>query len=107
MSASRQTRQQAIDTNFKDCNYDELDVGTWRDQIERCPSRQCPFYEFRPLTTATMKLRQEAKIEAMTPGQLRSYREKQESARIQLSTGRKQQEIDFPERVTDAQFESG
>ncbi len=91
------TRQQAIDANCKDCNYDELDVGTWRDQIERFPSPQCPFFEYRPLTTATMKLRQEAKVEAMSPDQLRSYRAKQESARIRLCTGKKQQDNDISE----------
>ena len=89
------TRQQAIDANRKDCNYDELDVGTWRDQIERCPSPQCPFFEYRPLTTATMKLRREAKIAAMTPEELRSYRTKQESARMRLPTGKKLQDNDI------------
>ncbi len=91
------TRQEAIDANCRDCNYDDQDTGTWRDQIERCPSPQCPFFEYRPLTTATMKLRQEAKIAAMTPDQLRSYRVKQESARIRLTTGKKQQHNDISE----------
>ena len=85
------TRQQAIDANCKDCNYDDLDVGTWRDQIERCSSPQCPFYEYRPLTTATKKRLQEERVASMTPEELRSYRAKQESARIRLSTGKKQQ----------------
>ncbi len=91
----RLTRQQTIDVNCKDCNYDELDVGTWRDQIERCPSPQCPFFEYRPLTTATKKRLQRAKIAAMTPEELRSYRAKQESARTRLSTGKKQQDNDI------------
>ena len=85
------TRQQAIDANCKDCNYDELDVGTWRDQIERCSSLQCPFYEYRPLTTATKKGLQRERVASMTPEELHSYRAKQDSARIRLSTGKKQQ----------------
>jgi len=32
-----------------DCSYDELDVGTWRQQVEKCGCPDCPLYNVRPL----------------------------------------------------------
>ena len=93
------TRQQAIDAHCKDCNFDDQDIGTWRSQIESCTSPDCPLYEYRPLTNTTLKLRQEAKIKAMTPDELAKYRLKQDSARIRLSTGKKQQELHSEDAV--------
>jgi hypothetical protein len=43
-------KQVAIDAKCKDCCYDELDIGTWREQVERSPCGSCPLYEFRPKT---------------------------------------------------------
>ena len=90
---TRLTQQQAIDLNCRHCNFDDQDIGigTLRSQIDKYPSPQCPFFEYRPLTTATKKLRQEAKVEAMSPEARAEYRAKQESARIRLTTGIKQQ----------------
>ena len=31
-----------------DCTYDELDTGTWRKQVENCPSIDCPLFTVRP-----------------------------------------------------------
>ncbi len=48
------TRQQAIDAKCKDCNYDELDVGTWRQQIERCEITDCALWEYRPKSRSSI-----------------------------------------------------
>ena len=85
MSEYKLTRQEAIEQNCKDCQYDELAGGTWKDQVEACPSKKCPFYEHRPVSERTRKVRQEAKIAVMTPEQLVKYRAKQEAARIRLN----------------------
>lgn len=37
------TRQQAIEAKCKDCTYDPLDSGTWRQQVERCDITDCAF----------------------------------------------------------------
>jgi len=42
------TRQQAIEAKCKDCIYDELDDGTWRQQVERCELVECSLWEYRP-----------------------------------------------------------
>ena len=48
------TRQQAIDAKCKDCIYDELDVGTWRQQIERCEITDCALWEYRPKSRSSI-----------------------------------------------------
>ena len=37
-----------VDANCCDCAYDELDTGTWRKQVEKCPSVDCPLFAVRP-----------------------------------------------------------
>ena len=37
------TRQKAIEAKCKECTYDELDEGTWRQQVERCDITDCAF----------------------------------------------------------------
>ena len=37
-----------IDLMCQDCSYDNLDVGTWRQQVERCTATGCPLYKARP-----------------------------------------------------------
>jgi len=34
------------------CIYDPYDKGTWREQVEKCPSASCALFTFRPLSTA-------------------------------------------------------
>ena len=52
-SPSKQlTRQQAINAKCRECSYDELDVGTWRQQIERCEITDCALWIYRPLPYA-------------------------------------------------------
>lgn len=42
--------RQAINDKCKDCNYDPLDKGTWRQQVESCTFKGCPLWEYRPKT---------------------------------------------------------
>ncbi len=48
------TRQQAIEAKCKDCIYDELDHGTWRQQVERCELMECSLWEYRPKSRSKM-----------------------------------------------------
>ena len=48
------TRQQAIEAKCKDCTYDELDDGTWRQQVERCELIECSLWEYRPQSRSNM-----------------------------------------------------
>ena len=42
------TRQKAIEAKCKDCSYDPLDDGTWRQQVERCEITDCALWNYRP-----------------------------------------------------------
>ena len=42
------TRQKAIEVKCKDCIYDPLDDGTWRQQVERCELTDCALWNYRP-----------------------------------------------------------
>jgi hypothetical protein len=42
----------AINAQCYDCIYDKTDIGTWRQQIEACPSINCPLYCQRPKATS-------------------------------------------------------
>ena len=44
------TRQQAINAHCRDCICDELDVGTWRQQVTACSFTACNLYGFRPVS---------------------------------------------------------
>ena len=43
----RLTRQQAINAKCKDCSYDHMDVGTWRQQVTICGGIDCALYPYR------------------------------------------------------------
>lgn len=47
---SKLTRQQAINAFCKECNYDPADKGNWRQQITACTMRNCPLFEYRPVS---------------------------------------------------------
>ena len=49
------TRQNAINRKCKECAYDELDHGTWRQQVERCDFTDCALYEYRPTSFSRSK----------------------------------------------------
>jgi hypothetical protein len=38
----------AVNAQCYDCIYDKSDIGTWRQQVEACPSINCPLYCQRP-----------------------------------------------------------
>ena len=42
------TRQQAIAAKCKECTYDPLDDGTWRQQVQRCEMTDCALWKYRP-----------------------------------------------------------
>jgi hypothetical protein len=42
------TRQKAINAKCKDCIFDPVGGGSWRQQVERCTSTDCALFEHRP-----------------------------------------------------------
>ena len=42
--------RKAIDAMCKDTTYDELDKGTWRQQVAACTITICPLHSVRPVT---------------------------------------------------------
>lgn len=43
------TPRAAIANKCRDCTYDEVEPGTWREQCAACPIEVCPLYAFRPI----------------------------------------------------------
>ena len=43
----------AIDKMCKECIYDPGN-GSWKEQVERCTSSQCPLFIHRPTTKETI-----------------------------------------------------
>lgn len=41
-----------IDAKCCECMYDPQAQGTWRKQVENCPSSGCPLYSVRPKSMA-------------------------------------------------------
>ena len=41
----------AVDLNCKNCIYDPLAGGTWREQVERCTVKTCAMFFFRPTSS--------------------------------------------------------
>jgi hypothetical protein len=48
------TRQKAIEAKCKECIYDPLDDGTWRQQVEGCDLVDCSLWEYRPKSRSKM-----------------------------------------------------
>ena len=46
------TRGQAIAAKCRDCSYDPLAGGTWKQQTEGCNAPTCPLYPYRPRSAA-------------------------------------------------------
>lgn len=44
----RHSLRTAIDRKCKDCIYDPLDTGNWRQQVTQCCSKDCPLWPVRP-----------------------------------------------------------
>jgi len=47
-AAARPSMRNAINAKCKDCLYDPVDGGNWRQQAEACTSPECPLFELRP-----------------------------------------------------------
>ena len=45
-----------INQNCRDCIYDEMAMGTWRQQMTLCTVNSCAFHEIRPKTTKPIPL---------------------------------------------------
>lgn len=46
----RPSLREAIDAKCRECVYDSKSgVGTWREQVGLCTSRECPLYCVRPV----------------------------------------------------------
>jgi hypothetical protein len=43
--------RKAINQNCKDCVYDEIAAGTWRQQVTLCSAKSCALYAVRPKST--------------------------------------------------------
>lgn len=42
--------RKAINDKCKECNYDPLDKGNWRQQVQSCTYTDCSLYEYRPIS---------------------------------------------------------
>ena len=51
------TRAKAIAAKCKECIYDELDQGTWRQQVQACEISSCALYDYRPKSNARSETR--------------------------------------------------
>lgn len=49
--------RKAADAMCKECIYDKAEAGTWREQVENCNCTNCPLFEHRPRTMATVNAR--------------------------------------------------
>ena len=66
--------RKAINEKFKDCIFDEKSgLGTWRQQVEGCPSTDCALYPYRPVSMSN-RLQKTAK--QPVPDGLRRYQER-------------------------------
>jgi hypothetical protein len=53
--------KKCVEAKCKDCAYDPLDKGTWREQVEKCTVQKCALWPVRPMTTATVNLHRKAR----------------------------------------------
>lgn len=56
--------RKSVDEHCKWCCYDPADTGSWRQQVEKCGCTDCPLWEVRPLTNATIEKQRIAKAKA-------------------------------------------
>ncbi len=45
------SRKKAIEDKCKDCTYDPLAPGTWRQQCELCAVTVCALHRYRPVSS--------------------------------------------------------
>lgn len=46
----------AINAKCKDCIYDPLAGGTWRQQVDRCTSPECGLFDVRPRSSSAKRV---------------------------------------------------
>ncbi len=51
---ARKSLRTAIDEKCRDCIFDPLAVGNWRQQVTLCSVYSCPLWEVRPLSRAAI-----------------------------------------------------
>ena len=44
----------AVNAKCKDCCFDPIEPGRWKQQVEACSVTRCPLYDVRPRSTAPM-----------------------------------------------------
>jgi hypothetical protein len=49
---SRISLRKSINAHCKDCIYDNLAPGSWRQQVALCPIDSCALYKVRPMPTS-------------------------------------------------------
>ena len=49
--APKPSWRKAINAKCRDCIYDPVDGGTWRQQVEACTSPDCALFQLRPVST--------------------------------------------------------
>ena len=47
MSGARLPLRECVDAKCKECIYDPLSAGTWREQVAACTSGNCPLFDVR------------------------------------------------------------
>lgn len=57
--------KKAVENMCKQCTYDELDTGSWRQQVERCEIKDCALYEVRPVSINTRDANRKIKVVAV------------------------------------------
>ncbi len=50
--SARKSLRAAIDDKCRDCIFDPLAVGNWRQQVTLCSVYSCPLWEVRPVSRA-------------------------------------------------------
>ena len=49
MTTKRTSLRQAINAKCRECSYDPLSPGKWREQVAVCGCSGCPLYDVRPV----------------------------------------------------------
>jgi len=64
------TRAKAIAAKCKECIYDELDEGTWRQQVKACDIESCALHRYRPMPYKPRKqaVRRDSEVIGSTVG---------------------------------------
>lgn len=64
---TRPSLRTAIDRKCKECIYDPLAPGAWREQVEACSSSNCALHAVRPLSIKSKKTRNVARVVRSAP----------------------------------------